>query len=134
MNNNPTTGSEQFIALFKEVEDIHKPIGPFFAERVAHAHYTLTTEIFDIIAHNNQKQAAKQLIVIRKALIKLNQSLGIDLIIRFDPKWRTFGNPKAIGEPDVFRLKLAKLIMYELDKLVDFIIDYKPIPRVPKRI
>ncbi|WP_316834616.1 hypothetical protein [Pedobacter nutrimenti] len=126
------TGFELFLSLLLEIGNTRKPIGPFFSERLTHAHYTLTTEIFDIIAGNTQKQAAKNLIRVRIILVKLRQGMGLDLIVRFDPELTGIGQGRQ--EPDVFRLKLVHLVLKELDGMIDFIIDYKPIPRVPKRI
>jgi hypothetical protein len=101
---------------------------------LTHAHYTLTSEIFEIIASNNQKQTAKLLIGVRKLLVKLRQVKGVDLLIRFDPELMEISGAAGSGEPDVFRLRLVSLVLSELDMVIDFIIEYKPIPRVPKRI
>jgi hypothetical protein len=128
------TGAELFFALLEEIGNMHKPIEPFFSERLAHAHYTLTSDIFDIIANNNQKQTAKLLIVVRKLLVKLRQVKGVDLLVRFDPELTEIGGAAGKGEPDIFRLKLVNLVLSELDRVIDFIIEYKPIPRVPKKI
>ncbi|WP_316837824.1 hypothetical protein [Pedobacter nutrimenti] len=128
------TGPELFFALLEEIGNTRKPIEPFFSERLTHAHYTLTSDIFDIIANNNQKQTAKHLIVVRKLLVKLRQVKGVDLLVRFDPELTDIGGAEGKEEPDVFRLKLVHLVLSELDRVIDFIIDYKPIPRVPKKI
>lgn len=58
----------------------------------------------------------------------------MDLLIRFDPELMEISGAAGSGEPDVFRLRLVSLVLSELDMVIDFIIEYKPIPRVPKRI
>jgi hypothetical protein len=128
------SGLNLFITLFKEIENIHKPIQKYFMRNLDWAYKTLTDEIFDAIANNNQKQAAKELTAIRRELIKLQQITAVDLIIKFDPEWPGLRKQEKDSLPDQFRSGMVYLVMDRLDIVIEFLVNYKSIPRIPKKI